>query len=165
MEKFKVVGIGGAGNNTVRAWHNPPVSVVQVAQELDLVSSDLAYILSSDENWQTKLLDSLDDVVCLIAGLGGTLGTEGIQQMAQLAKAQGKTVYAFVTTPFKFEGARRNFIAKDAISVLQNVCDDVFIFPNEELKEWENQRMELKDCFAKRSEQILDSVIRSIKGE
>lgn len=165
MEKFKVVGIGGAGNNTVRAWHNPPVSVVQVAQELDLVSSDLAYILSNDENWQTKLLDSLDDVVCLIAGLGGVLGTEGIQQMAQLAKAQGKTVYAFVTTPFKFEGARRNFIAKDAISVLQNVCDDVFIFPNEELKEWENQRMELKDCFAKRSEQILDSVIRSIKGE
>lgn len=165
MEKFKVVGIGGAGNNTVRAWHNSPVSVVQVAQELDLVSSDLAYILSSDENWQTKLLVSLDDVVCLIAGLGGVLGTEGIQQMAQLAKAQGKTVYAFVTTPFRAEGGRRRVRAEEAISVLQNVCDDVFIFPNEELKEWENQGMEFKDCFAKRSEQILDSVIRSIKGE
>lgn len=162
MEKFKVVGIGGAGTNAIRAWNNPPVSVVQVAQELNLVSSDLAYILSSDENWQTKLLDSLDDVVCLIAGLGGVLGTEGIQQMAQLAKAQGKTVDAFVTTPFKFEGARRNFIAKDAISVLQNVCDDVFIFPNEELLEWESQGMAIRDCYAKRNEQILDNVIQFI---
>lgn len=162
MEKFNVVGIGGAGGNTVRSWSNPPLNIVQVAQELELVSNDLAYVLTSDEHWQTKLLGLLDDVVCLIAGLGGKTGTEGIQQIAKLLKDQGKAVYAFVTIPFSFEGRMREFIAKEAISALQTVCDDVFIFQNEELQEWESQGIAVKDCYAKRGSQILDKVIQVI---
>lgn len=164
MEKFNVVGIGGCGGNIIGAWQNPPFRLVHVVGEFGLVSNNLAHILTSDENWQTKLLDSLDDVVCLIAGLGGRTGTEGIQQVAQFAKARGKTVYAFVTTPFKFEGYKRKFVAEKAISALQTVCYDVFIFPNEELLEWESQGMVIKDCYAKRSEQILDSIIQNVKG-
>lgn len=162
MEKFNVVGIGGCGGNIIGAWQNSPLRLVHVVQELELASNKLAYILTSDENWHIKLLDSLDDVVCLIAGLGGGTGTEGIQQVAQLAKAQGKTVYAFVTTPFKFEAGKRNHIAKEAISALQDVCNDVFIFPNDELHDLIKPNTSPRDVFNMRSNQILDNVIQFI---
>lgn len=162
MEKFNVVGIGGCGGNIIGAWQNPPFRLVHVVGELGLVSNNLAHILTSDENWQTKLLDSLDDVVCLIAGLGGRTGTEGIQQVAQLAKARGKTVYAFVITPFTAEGGRRRVVAEKAIQVLQDVCNDVFIFPNNELYDLAKPDTLLGDVFNMRSNQILDNVIQFI---
>lgn len=162
MVNFNIVGFGGAAGNTLRSWkHFSLLNKALVEHELMMPRcSDYGFpcFSTSDKEWQTKLLGSLAKSVCLIAGLGGAngTGTNGIQEIAKLAKEHGKTVYAVVITPFGFEGSKRVAISEKAIVELQAVCDEVYLFPNNELS---GERRTLAEVFDERNQQILEKVL------
>lgn len=164
MANFNVVGIGGLGGNVLNhALTFPENTSLRLAavSSNELLLGKFPIFSSREENWQEKLLASLDNTVILIAGLGGSTGTSLSQHLAEQAKSQGKTVIAAVTTPFPFEPAR-GLKAEHAIQALKRICDDVWIFPNNDILQWQARGMPIPDCFAKRNGQIVERILEFV---
>ena len=71
------------------------------------------------------------DAAILTAGIGGGTGTGGCQVVATITRALEVPTVAVVTSPFKFEGRRRNKAAEDGINFLREKVDKLIILPNE----------------------------------
>ena len=70
-------------------------------------------------------------VVLILAGLGGGVGTGAAPILAQLAKESGALVLAAVTLPFEFEGKRRQQQAQLGLERLRRTADAVITLPNQ----------------------------------
>lgn len=73
------------------------------------------------------------DMVFLTAGMGGGSGTGAIPIAAEVARSVGAVTIAVVTTPFTFEGKRRQKNATDGLSWLQPHTDTLISIPNDRL--------------------------------
>ncbi|MEK6256804.1 MAG: cell division protein FtsZ [Chloroflexota bacterium] len=73
------------------------------------------------------------DMVFLTAGMGGGSGTGAIAIAAEVARSIGAVTIAVVTTPFTFEGKRRQQNASDGLSWLQPHTDTLISIPNDRL--------------------------------
>lgn len=80
----------------------------------------------------TKLIKDMD-LIFITAGMGGGTGTGAAPVIAEIARKENKLVVAFVTTPFKFEGAVRMRNAQAGIAELRKYVDSIIIVPNERL--------------------------------
>jgi cell division protein FtsZ len=86
-------------------------------------------------------------VVFLVAGLGGGAGTGISPVVARLAKEEGALVLAFVTTPFRCEGDRRQGLAQQGLAELQESADGVICLPNERVFKLINEDTSLLETF------------------
>ena len=66
----------------------------------------------------SQLMEDDANTVIIVAGLGGSCGTNAIAQIAREAKAAGKHTAAVVTLPFPFEGSKRMNRAFNGLSEL-----------------------------------------------
>ena len=66
----------------------------------------------------SQLMEEDANTVIIVAGLGGSCGTNAIAQIAREAKAAGKHTAAVVTLPFPFEGSKRMSTAFNGLSEL-----------------------------------------------
>ncbi len=80
----------------------------------------------------SKLLEQGEDLLILIACLGGGTGSGGVIELAKAAKNRGKTVLCATSLPFSFEGPQKHQNAKNAINELRQLCG-LFIFPNDRI--------------------------------
>ncbi|WP_456069857.1 hypothetical protein [Haemophilus paraphrohaemolyticus] len=69
----------------------------------------------------------------LVAGLGGDTGSVATPAIAKLAKQQGCTVIAAVTTPFIYEGETRTKVAQQALQELKDYTDECIVVDNQEM--------------------------------
>jgi len=69
----------------------------------------------------------------LVAGLGGDTGSVATPAIAKLAKQQGCTVIAAVTTPFIYEGETRTKLAQQALQELKDYTDECIVVDNQEM--------------------------------
>jgi cell division protein FtsZ len=83
------------------------------------------------------LLDGYD-MVFLVVGLGGHTGTGSAPVVAHIAKEMGIPCVAVVTTPFVFEGIKRQQIAQDGLITLSKEADCVINIDNNKLREMHN---------------------------
>jgi cell division protein FtsZ len=74
-----------------------------------------------------------EDVVFVMAGMGGGTGTGAAPVVAALARQAGALTVAVVTSPFSFEGARRRRQAEDGIARLCETADTVIVLSNDRL--------------------------------
>jgi len=103
--KTVIIGIGGAGINMMQ--------YLQSNAKLNCVSAyhnDLLHQAISDNY-----------TVVLIAGLGGSYGSEHIVKIATQAVEQKKEVYAVVTMPAVMEGKLRTETAQAALKKLHAI--------------------------------------------
>ncbi|MHC1593111.1 MAG: cell division protein FtsZ [Methermicoccaceae archaeon] len=155
---IKVVGCGGAGNNTLNRLSelgvegseliaiNTDVQHLQIirANKKILVGSKLTKGLGAGgdpekgkkaaENAQEKLKEHLDDsdLVFITAGMGGGTGTGVAPVVANIARECGAIVVGMVCTPFLVE-RERLVKAEMGLHNLRRACDTVIVLDNQKL--------------------------------
>ncbi len=182
---IKIVGVGGAGCNTVERISEEGLQGAELiasntdAQHLLTVLAQRKVLLGrrktgglgagarpeigmeATEEARDKLKDILEgsDLVFVTCGLGGGTGTGGAPVVAEMAKKEGALTVAVCTTPFEAEGKSRMENAEWGLSRLKNVADTVITIPNDKLLEL-CPRLSLNKAF-----KVADEVLtRSIKG-
>ena len=178
---IKVVGVGGGGNNVVNRMVRGGMQGVDfVAVNTDkqaLNASSANYKVQigekltggkgagsnpdvgrkADEESRNQLSKALEntDMVFITAGMGGGTGTGAAPIVAEIAREQGILTVGVVTTPFKWEGARRMRDAQGGIAQLREKVDSLVIIPNERLKYATDQKITFANAF-----EIADDVLR-----
>ena len=181
--KSVVVGIGGAGNNTVSRMQEFQSDCVETLN-INTDAHDLYYsnatkkILigketcnglgsgndpdigaSAAEEDVERLAEALNaDVVFLTYGLGGGTGTGAAPIIAREAKNNNATVVTFCSIPFSSEGTERRSRAQRGLKELVKNTDTLITVPNDNLLKF-NEKLPVLSGF-----KIMDEVlIRSIR--
>ncbi|OQX95698.1 cell division protein FtsZ, partial [candidate division KSB1 bacterium 4572_119] len=158
---IKVVGTGGAGNNTISRLEEAGVKGVETiamntdAQDLLYTKSDNKLIIgknitrglgagsdpqvgeeSAREN-EKEIKEFLEgsDVVFITCGLGGGTGTGSAPVIGEIAKNLGALTIAVVTTPFSDEGVLKEKNAVSGLERLRKNSDTVIVIQNDRLLE------------------------------
>jgi cell division protein FtsZ len=158
--RIKILGIGGAGCNTV----NSMIDFLDVdGVSFVVANSDLQSLRQSKATNKIQLgvkttkglgcganpevgrrstEEDLDrimehigdaDIVFIVAGMGGGTGSGGAPVVAKALKDRGILSIAIVTKPFSFEGKRRMMVAEQALETLKKEVDTLIVVPNEKL--------------------------------
>ena len=159
--EIKVVGIGGAGNNTASRMMQIGIVGAEVvamntdAQDLLYTDADAKILVGKDltrglgagadphigmeaaKESKDELKNTLKgaDMVFITCGLGGGTGTGGAPIVADVAKKLGALTVAIVTLPFTMEGKQRMENAKYGLEQLESVVDTLIVIPNDKLLE------------------------------
>lgn len=159
--KIKVVGCGGAGNNTINRIYEvgitgcETVAINTDAQDLLYTNANQKILIGKEvtqglgagsipqigeeaarENEQeikSKLQGA--DMVFITCGLGGGTGTGSAPVIAEQAKKVNALTVAVVTLPFEMEGKRRWENAMLGLEKLENIVDTLIVIPNDKLLE------------------------------
>ncbi|MHA2392054.1 MAG: cell division protein FtsZ [Promethearchaeota archaeon] len=156
--KSLVVGVGGAGNNTISRLEDMGLNNAETIN-INTDAHDLYYsnskhkVLIGKERCQGegsgndpsigceaaeedrgRLSEVLDaDIIFLTCGLGGGTGTGAAPIIAQEAKKNKAIVVTFCSFPFKSEGAQRSLRAKLGLKNLAEYSDFLVTIPNDNL--------------------------------
>jgi cell division protein FtsZ len=181
--KSIVVGIGGAGNNTVSRMQEFQTDCVETlnintdahdlyysnATKKILIGKEICNGLGSGNDPEIgasaaeedveRLAEALNaDVIFLTYGLGGGTGTGAAPIIAREAKKNNATVVTFCSIPFSSEGSERRSRAQRGLKELVKNTDTLITVPNDNLLRF-NEKLPVLSGF-----KIMDEVlIRSIK--
>ncbi|OGB84809.1 cell division protein FtsZ [candidate division TM6 bacterium RIFCSPHIGHO2_12_FULL_32_22] len=184
MASIKVVGIGGAGGNTVNSMIESNFKDVEFivantdAQALSMSKAQHKIQLgvkltkglgaganpdvgkrAAEEDLE-KVLEAVGDadIVFLAAGMGGGTGSGATQVVARALREAGILTVAVVTRPFVFEGNRRARIAQECIEELRKNVDTMIVLPNQKLLEVVGNKVSMIEAFAMINGVLTDSV-------
>ncbi len=159
--KIKVVGCGGAGNNTIDRIKEIGIEGVETiavntdAQDLLYTNADVKVLIGREvtqglgagsipqigeeaarENEQ-EIRSRLQgaDMVFITCGLGGGTGTGSGPVVAEVAKKMNALTVAIVTVPFTMEGQRRWENAQYGLEKMEANADTLIVIPNDKLLE------------------------------
>ncbi len=159
---IRVIGVGGAGCNTVKHMHKVGIKDVTFIvcntdkQSLDScpietkvqLGQSLTHGLGAGNNpecGRNSAMESLSDIeavlegahmVFVTAGMGGGTGTGAAPVIAKVAKDKGILTIGVVSIPYKYEGRQRIQQAIDGIKEMQNGVDSLLIINNERLRDY-----------------------------
>lgn len=183
----KVIGLGGAGNNTVdrlklENLDNICLAVVNTDSQVLAASPNQEKVMvgrtltrglgaggemgvgrqaAEEDRHQLERMVRGVDLIFLMAGLGGGTGSGCTPVLAEVAEDAGALVIAFVTLPFTLEGARRHRQAEDSLAELRKVCHAVVTLPNDILLQQVEENATVLEAFALADEWVTKGV-RSI---
>jgi len=184
--KIKVIGTGGAGNNTINRMSEVGIGGAEMvamntdAQDLLYTNADVKVLLGrdvthglgagsipqvgeeaakeSEHEIKQKLLGA--DMVFITCGLGGGTGTGSAPVIADIAKKTGALTVAVVTLPFQVEGQRRYENAILGLEKLESIVDTLIVIPNDKLLELAPD-LPLQTAF-KVADEILTNAVKGI---
>jgi len=159
--KIKVVGCGGAGNNTINRMTEvgiigaETIAINTDAQDLlytnatkkILIGRETTHGLGAgsipkkgeesarESEMEIKKALGEADLVFITCGLGGGTGTGSAPIVAEVAKKLGALTVAIVTMPFSMEGNRRYENAIYGLERLEQLTDTLIVIPNDKLIE------------------------------
>jgi len=159
--KIKVIGVGGAGNNSLSRMREigirggELIAVNTDAQDLLYANADQKILIGrdltqglgagsnpkigeqaakeSESEIKKKLANS--DMIFITCGMGGGTGTGAAPYIAELAKKQGALTIGIITLPFTIEGKKRIENAMEGLDRMQAVVDTLIVIPNDKLLE------------------------------
>ena len=159
---IKVIGVGGGGGNAVNYMYNLGIDGVDfivcntdqkalnnstVPTKIQLGPS-LTQGLGAGANPEIghnagiesineieNLLVNNTKMVFVTAGMGGGTGTGAAPIVAKAAKDLGILTVGIVTTPFTYEGKRRQRQAEEGINQLRNHVDTILVISNDKLRQ------------------------------
>jgi cell division protein FtsZ len=178
---IRVVGVGGAGLNAVDRMIDAGIGQVEfIAVNTDLqqlhtsdaaakihIGRDLTEGLGSGsdpdvgrraaEESYDELKSALrgSDMVFVAAGEGGGTGSGAAPVVARIARELGALTVGIVTTPFRFEGTKRQAQARAGIEELRRSCDTTIVIPNDRLLEVLDRSTSMLEAF-----RVADDVLR-----
>ncbi|WP_119343499.1 cell division protein FtsZ [Facilibium subflavum] len=103
------------------------------------------------------------DMLFITAGMGGGTGTGAANIVAEVARKKGVVTVGVVTTPFSFEGRRREVLARQGISALQEHVNSLIVIPNDKLKKSLGEHTALMDAFHAAND-VLYNAMSSMTG-
>lgn len=187
IAKIKVIGVGGGGTNMINRIaqdkESLPITLIAAntdAQHLEASDADIKIQLGSELTKglgagmnpevgknsalesEAKIREVLEgaDIVFVAAGLGGGTGTGAAPVVARIAREVGALTISTVTTPFKYEGKKREKIAIAGLEEIQSESDSIVVIPNSKLSSIIDRTTGYKDAFA-----IVDTILfRAVNG-
>ncbi len=184
VAKISVIGVGGAGGNTVNCMIQSEYEGVNFicvntdAQALKLSQAPVKIQIgqkstkglgaganpdmgkkAAEEDLE-KVLEAVaqSDIVFLTGGMGGGTGSGALPVIVQALKDKGILTIVVITKPFSFEGKRRLTIAEQAIEKIKNHADTLLIIPNQKLLDLVDEKVSMIDGFAMINEVLNQSV-------
>ena len=184
---IKVIGVGGGGGNAVNYMYQQGINDVDFvvintdAQDLSKspipikiqIGKSLTEGLGAGANPEIgekaavedlaaikNVLENNTKMIFITAGMGGGTGTGAAPIIAKLAKEMGILTVGIVTSPFNYEGRKRNIYAQKGIENLRDYVDSLIIINNNKLREIYGN-LAYKQAFAK-SDEVLASAATSI---
>ena len=159
--KIKVVGTGGAGNNTINRMTEIGITGAETiaintdAQDLLYTNADVKILIGKEvtgglgagsvpkvgeeaaKESESDIKKSIQgaDMVFITCGLGGGTGTGSAPVIADIAKKQNCLTVGVVTIPFAMEGHRRYENAMIGLEKLEQNVDTLIVIPNDKLLE------------------------------
>lgn len=161
VARIKVIGVGGAGNNTISRMREVGIKGGEIvaintdAQDLlysnadhkILIGREISKGLGAGSNPRIgaeaareqaqDIKKSLEncDMVFITCGLGGGTGTGATPVISEIAKKQGALTIGVVTLPFTVEGKKRIENAMDGLERMESIVDTLIVIPNDKLLE------------------------------
>jgi cell division protein FtsZ len=159
--KIKVIGVGGAGNNTINRMSEVGIKGAEIiamntdAQDLLYTTAEKKILLgkeltgglgagsepsvgreaAKEAQSEIKSVVHGSDMVFVTCGLGGGTGTGAAPVVAEIAKKAGCLTVGICTMPFTMEGQRRYENALAGLEQLEQTVDTLIIIPNNKLLE------------------------------
>jgi cell division protein FtsZ len=158
---IKVIGAGGAGNNTVNRISEVGIVGAEIiavntdAQDLLYTTADRKILIgkelthgmgagsdpkvgeeaAKESEHELKAAMEGADMVFITCGMGGGTGTGSAPVLAEIAKKQGSLTVGIVTMPFTMEGNRRYENAVIGLEKMESIVDTLIVIPNDKLLE------------------------------
>ena len=184
--RFTVFGVGGGGGNAVQHMVQSDIQGVKFVcantdkQALDRMNApfkiqlgqqstrglgaganpDVGQIAAEESRELIRQHLEGADMVFVTAGMGGGTGTGAAPVVAEIAQEMGILTVGVVTTPFNFEGRRRQRSAEKGIEELEKHVDSLIIIPNQRLLSVYGD-ISMQDAYRKADDVLLNAV-RSI---
>ncbi|WP_461863183.1 cell division protein FtsZ [Thermococcus sp.] len=159
--KIYVIGVGGAGCNTVNRMMQVGIQGAKIiavntdAQDLLKIKAHKKILIGREltrglgagndpkmgeeaaKESERDIREALEgaDMVFITCGLGGGTGTGAAPIVAEMAKKMGALTVSVVTLPFTVEGIRRIKNAEYGLEKLRKNSDTVIVIPNDKLME------------------------------
>ncbi|MDD5178085.1 MAG: cell division protein FtsZ [Candidatus Nanoarchaeia archaeon] len=159
--KIKVVGCGGAGNNTINRMTEVGITGTETiaintdAQDLLYTNAGSKILIGREitmglgagsipqvgeqaaRETEHEIKEKIhgSDLIFITCGLGGGTGTGAAPVVAEVAKKMGCLTVAIVTLPFEMEGSRRYENAMIGLEKLEHIVDTLIVIPNDKLLE------------------------------
>ena len=180
-----VIGVGGAGNNTVTRL----IEMGITGAECVAVNTDALHLSASRAHRKILLGEKLTkglgvggdpkrgraaieeskkrvedllsnvDIAFITAGLGGGTGTGAAPVIAEIARRNGAITVGVVTTPFRIEKGRIEYAAT-ALTEMRRQCDTVVVIDNNKLMQLVPQ-LPINEAF-RVADQVLANMIKGI---
>lgn len=181
--RIKVVGIGGGGGSIVSEIGKSLEKATFVVADTDIramkkkagikyflfgqevtrglgtgANPDLARESALKEQEKIKSLFKDQDIVILIASLGGGLGSGATEIFAKMASSFGAITLGIFTLPFKFEGKNKARIATKALKELRENLNVSITIPNERIFKIIDQNTPITQAFSIVNKNLIDSL-------
>ncbi len=183
--RIAVIGVGGAGSNTVTRLMEAGITCA----ECIAINTDVLQLNVSKANQKILIGEKLtkgmgvggdpklgraaieesrkhvEDLLCnvdiafITAGLGGGTGTGAAPVIADIARRKGAITVGVVTTPFPVEKGRKKYAAV-ALREMQKKCDTVMIIDNNKLMQLAPQ-LPVGEAF-KAADHVVANMIKGI---
>jgi len=172
---IKVLGVGGGGSNAVNFMFQQDIEGVDFiicntdskAIEQSLVPNKIQLgphltqglgagadpsvgKMATEESLEEikRILEVNTKMAFITVGMGGGTGTGGAPIIAKICKDLGILTVGIVTTPFGFEGPRRQKQAEEGVNELKPYVDTLLVISNDKLRvQYGNLKM--KEAFTK----------------
>jgi cell division protein FtsZ len=172
---IKVIGIGGGGSNAVNHMFSQNIEGVNfiicntdaqaIAQSLVPNKVQLGPHLTqglgagaNPEIGRQATEESLEELKGILevntkmafvtAGMGGGTGTGGAPIISKICKDLGILTVGIVTTPFAYEGKKRQIQAEEGIKNLKQYVDTLLVISNDKLRH-QFGNLKMREAFAK----------------
>ncbi|MBL7774179.1 MAG: cell division protein FtsZ [Chitinophagaceae bacterium] len=159
---IKVIGVGGGGGNAVNYMYGLGIEgvdfIVCNTDQKALNNSNVPTKIqlgpsltqglgagANPEIGHRACLESIQEIenllvqntkmVFITAGMGGGTGTGGAPIVAKVAKELGILTVGIITTPFSYEGKRRQRQAEEGIEAMRQYVDTILVISNDKLRQ------------------------------
>jgi cell division protein FtsZ len=160
---IKVIGVGGGGSNAVNYMFSQSIDGVNfiicntdaqaiaqssVPNKIQL-GPHLTQGLGAGANPEIKrILEVNTKMAFITAGMGGGTGTGGAPIISKICKDLGILTVGIVTTPFSYEGKKRQMQAEEGIRSMKQYVDTLLVISNDKLRH-QFGNLKMKEAFAK----------------
>lgn len=158
---IKVIGVGGGGSNAVNHMYSQQIegvnfiicntdaqSIAQsnvpnkiqlgphLTQGLGAGANPEIGKQATEESLEEikRILEVNTKMAFITAGMGGGTGTGGAPIISKICKDLGILTVGIVTTPFAYEGKKRQLQAQAGINILKDYVDTLLVISNDKLR-------------------------------
>ncbi|HEV3326974.1 MAG TPA: cell division protein FtsZ [Puia sp.] len=172
---IKVIGVGGGGSNAVNHMFSQNIEGVnfiicntdaqaiaqsKVPNKVQLgphltqglgagANPDIGRQATEESLEEIKTILEVNTKMAFItAGMGGGTGTGGAPIISKICKDLGILTVGIITTPFSYEGKKRQLQAEEGIRVMKQYVDTLLVISNDKLRH-QFGNLKMKEAFAK----------------
>ena len=184
---LKVIGVGGGGSNAVNFMFSQQIEgvnfVICNTDAQALASSGIPNRIqlgphltqglgaganpdigrqATEESLEEikRILEVNTKMAFITAGMGGGTGTGGAPIIAKICKDLGILTVGIVTTPFAYEGKKRQQQAEEGIKILKGYVDTLLVISNDKLRH-QFGNLKMREAFEK-ADNVLATAARCI---